>query len=85
MFVFVCVANFEAKYEQLGLLGKGGFGSVYAGNRRTDHFQVSLPYIFSHHTYKQSFLPALTKVLVTLSHRLQSNTSPKLMWRLNQR
>lgn len=81
MFVFVCVANFEAKYEQLGLLGAGGFGSVYAGNRRTDHFQVSLPYIFSH----LSFLPALTKVLVTLSHRLQLNTSPKLMWRLNQR
>ncbi|KAI4815274.1 hypothetical protein KUCAC02_005427 [Chaenocephalus aceratus] len=39
-FVNTIRANFEAKYEQLGLLGAGGFGSVYAGNRRTDHFQI---------------------------------------------
>ncbi|KAK1899709.1 Serine/threonine-protein kinase pim-2 [Dissostichus eleginoides] len=44
-FVNTIRANFEAKYEQLGLLGKGGFGSVYAGNRRTDHFQVAIKHI----------------------------------------
>ncbi|KAK5868992.1 hypothetical protein PBY51_009958 [Eleginops maclovinus] len=44
-FVITSGANFEAKYEQLGLLGEGGFGSVYAGNRRTDHFPVAIKHI----------------------------------------
>ncbi|KAJ4935835.1 hypothetical protein JOQ06_017362 [Pogonophryne albipinna] len=44
-FVNTIRANFEAKYEQLGLLGAGGFGSVYAGNRRTDNFQVAIKHI----------------------------------------
>lgn len=51
VFVFVCVANFEAKYLQLDKFGEGGFGSDYAGNRKTDNLPVSSTYVFSHHTY----------------------------------
>lgn len=52
-FVFVCVANFEAKYI-LGKLGEGSFGSVYAGYRKTDDLPVSITNGFSHPTYTHS-------------------------------
>ncbi|XP_044058543.1 serine/threonine-protein kinase pim-2-like [Siniperca chuatsi] len=38
-------ANFEAKYLQLDKLGEGGFGSVYAGNRKTDNLPVAIKHI----------------------------------------
>ena len=39
--VFVCVlAEFEALYEELNQLGKGGYGSVWAGNRKQDYRPV---------------------------------------------
>ncbi|KAL6098392.1 uncharacterized protein ACO6RY_17537 [Pungitius sinensis] len=35
----------EAKYEQLGLLGAGGCGNVYAGLRRADNLPVAIKHI----------------------------------------
>lgn len=34
--------DFHATYEQLELLGEGGFGSVFAGIRGEDHFLVAI-------------------------------------------
>lgn len=48
MFVFVRVADFEAKYLEFDILGEGGFGSVYAGNRKKDNLPVSNAYSFTH-------------------------------------
>ncbi|XP_061582050.1 serine/threonine-protein kinase pim-1-like [Cololabis saira] len=38
-------ARFERKYLQLQILGEGGFGSVYSGRRRADHFPVAIKHI----------------------------------------
>ncbi|XP_059182389.1 serine/threonine-protein kinase pim-2-like [Centropristis striata] len=37
--------NFEAKYLQLLQLGEGGFGTVYAGERKTDNLPVAIKHI----------------------------------------
>lgn len=37
--------DFESKYQQLNVVGKGGQGSVYAGYRRADHFPVAIKHI----------------------------------------
>lgn len=37
--------EFAVRYEQLKLLGKGGFGSVYAGVRRADNVPVAIKHI----------------------------------------
>ena len=39
--VFIGAADFEAKYVERERLGKGGFGTVYAGIRRSDDLLVS--------------------------------------------
>ncbi|XP_077590950.1 serine/threonine-protein kinase pim-2-like isoform X2 [Stigmatopora nigra] len=36
---------FEEKYQQVNKLGQGGFGSVYAGYRKSDCFPVAIKYI----------------------------------------
>ncbi|XP_034451506.1 serine/threonine-protein kinase pim-2-like [Hippoglossus hippoglossus] len=38
-------ADFEAKYLELEKLGQGGFGSVYAGHRRSDDLPVAIKHI----------------------------------------
>ncbi|KAF3703760.1 Serine/threonine-protein kinase pim-2 [Channa argus] len=38
-------ADFEAEYLQLNRLAEGGFGSVYAGFRKTDNFPVAIKHI----------------------------------------
>ncbi|XP_059184839.1 serine/threonine-protein kinase pim-2-like [Centropristis striata] len=37
--------NFEAKYLQLHQLGEGGYGTVYAGERKSDNLPVSNKYM----------------------------------------
>ncbi|XP_061580291.1 serine/threonine-protein kinase par-1-like [Cololabis saira] len=37
--------EFQEKYEQQGLLGEGGFGSVFAGYRKSDHLQVAIKHV----------------------------------------
>ncbi|XP_069366591.1 serine/threonine-protein kinase pim-2-like [Paralichthys olivaceus] len=38
-------ADFEAKYSEYGKLGKGGYGSVYAGHRTSDNLPVAIKHI----------------------------------------
>ncbi|XP_074491246.1 uncharacterized protein LOC141767646 isoform X2 [Sebastes fasciatus] len=35
-------ADFEAKYEEEGMLGEGSFGAVFAGHRKDDHLPVAI-------------------------------------------
>ncbi|XP_040004695.1 serine/threonine-protein kinase pim-2-like [Xiphias gladius] len=37
--------DFEAKYLEFDILGEGGFGSVYAGNRKKDNLPVAIKHI----------------------------------------
>ncbi|XP_071362011.1 serine/threonine-protein kinase pim-1-like isoform X1 [Trachinotus anak] len=39
------ITDFDAKYEELELLGEGGFGSVYAGFRILDELPVAIKHI----------------------------------------
>ncbi|XP_037635933.1 serine/threonine-protein kinase shk1/pak1-like isoform X2 [Sebastes umbrosus] len=38
-------ADFEAKYEEEGMLGEGSFGVVFAGHRKDDHLPVAIKHI----------------------------------------
>lgn len=40
--VFMCLAEFQEKYTELHLLGKGGYGSVFAGYREVDKLPVGV-------------------------------------------
>ncbi|XP_061571251.1 serine/threonine-protein kinase pim-2-like [Cololabis saira] len=43
--VFVSAPHFKSKYLQFEILGIGGYGSVYSGRRRADHFPVAIKHI----------------------------------------
>uniref|UniRef100_A0A3Q4AQK8 non-specific serine/threonine protein kinase n=1 Tax=Mola mola TaxID=94237 RepID=A0A3Q4AQK8_MOLML len=45
MCVYVCTAEFEARYQELTRLGVGGFGSVFAGFRKNDYLPVAIKHI----------------------------------------
>uniref|UniRef100_A0A3B5KRV9 non-specific serine/threonine protein kinase n=1 Tax=Xiphophorus couchianus TaxID=32473 RepID=A0A3B5KRV9_9TELE len=42
---FMCLAEFQEKYTELHLLGKGGYGSVFAGHREVDKLPVAIKHI----------------------------------------
>uniref|UniRef100_A0A3Q0S302 non-specific serine/threonine protein kinase n=1 Tax=Amphilophus citrinellus TaxID=61819 RepID=A0A3Q0S302_AMPCI len=52
---------FKKKYVEDGKLGRGGFGSVYAGRRKIDNLPVSITHIFLHLVH-----------VATISHTNQS-------------
>ncbi|XP_030582102.1 serine/threonine-protein kinase pim-1-like [Archocentrus centrarchus] len=43
--VSVCSGEFKAKYVELHKLGRGGFGTVFAGYRKEDNFPVAIKHI----------------------------------------
>uniref|UniRef100_A0A4W6DWC1 non-specific serine/threonine protein kinase n=1 Tax=Lates calcarifer TaxID=8187 RepID=A0A4W6DWC1_LATCA len=66
VFVFVCVAEFEAKYLQLEKLGEGGFGSVYAGIRKTDNLPVAIKHIAKRYVTCQPVVSDLISCLIVV-------------------
>ncbi|XP_067408481.1 serine/threonine-protein kinase pim-2 isoform X2 [Emydura macquarii macquarii] len=54
--------SFEAGYQLGQLLGKGGFGTVYAGHRLADGLQVAIKHIARHRVARWARLPDGTRV-----------------------
>lgn len=46
--------DFDRKYTTCSLLGKGGFGAVYAGYRNSDHFPVAIKVISKNRVLKST-------------------------------
>ena len=64
--------NLDGKYSELGLLGKGGCGSVFAGYRKEDHLQVAIKHIPKENHFRQlclngKKLPAEVAIMLKLA------------------
>ncbi|XP_019935328.2 serine/threonine-protein kinase pim-2-like isoform X1 [Paralichthys olivaceus] len=59
-------ADFKAKYQQLGKLGQGGFGSVYAGIRESDKLPVAIKYIPKSHVKAVTLVSNEGKFMIPL-------------------
>ncbi|XP_075774584.1 serine/threonine-protein kinase pim-2 isoform X2 [Pelodiscus sinensis] len=63
---------FDAAYQRGRLLGKGGFGTVYAGRRAADGLQVAIKHVAKHKVVRWAKLPSGLRVPqeVTLMKRV---------------
>ena len=68
------IAEFTAKYQRLGHLGEGGFGTVYAGFRLSDDFPVAIKYMKAKHVANKikdengKWIPTEVAALLKLSN-----------------
>ncbi|KAM8740201.1 serine/threonine-protein kinase pim-2-like [Acanthopagrus schlegelii] len=71
--------DFHATYEQLQLLGEGGFGSVFAGTRREDHFPVAIKRIhrdrFTSRGGDEQTLPLEVAIMLKMAKRSEGNSA----------
>lgn len=62
-------SDFDRKYTTCSLLGKGGFGAVYAGYRNSDHFPVAIKVISKNRVLKsQNNIPAEVSLMQKTNH-----------------
>lgn len=63
-------SDFDRKYTTCSLLGKGGFGAVYAGYRNTDHFPVAIKVISKNRVLKtsQNNIPVEVSLMQKTNH-----------------
>ncbi|XP_041129769.1 serine/threonine-protein kinase pim-2-like [Polyodon spathula] len=69
---------FETRYEMGSLLGQGGFGSVYAGQRVSDGLQVAIKHVPKDKVQKWTRLPSEPRCLpmeIALLQRLWSGVA----------
>ncbi|XP_066539421.1 serine/threonine-protein kinase pim-1-like [Hoplias malabaricus] len=64
-------------YGKGPLLGKGGFGSVYAGIRRADGMPVAIKYVSKHQGQKRLELPGVGSVPLEVALMILVNEGPE--------